>query len=207
MFHSKKNDDDDGETIVATAAAVAAEPARVRAPNLSNKLLGVVTPFCQAHAEQHGKEFWAVVDDLVQWAMTKAPKFSMTWEEFIRVYIQETKVETSNAATHEQKNLELLISRLEKVATSIESDCSQLEKVATSIESDLNTEISALKRSLEETRKETSDQKKELDKLRNWDTVNITWKIPIYRGYKCCSSEFSVAQYTMKMETQVSDDY
>jgi hypothetical protein len=189
-FHD--NDDDD-EVVVAVAVAVAAKPARVRVPKLSNELLAVMTPFCQAHAEQHGKEFGAVVNDLVQWAITEAPEFNMTWEECIRAFVAQKEVEEkasrnqnnllptplkkgqetitikaettssscSNAATHDNKTLELLISRLEKVA----------------IESNRKVETSTLKCSLEEAReqfeketcslrKEISNQKKELNELR-----------------------------------------
>ena len=224
------HDNDDDEVTIAVAVAVA-EPAGVRVPKPSKELLAVVTPLCQAHAQQHGKEFGAAVNDLVQWAITEAPKYNMTWEVFIRAYVahlaaeeeasrnqnnllptplkkdQETtttKVETtssscsneySNAATHDNKTMELLISRLEKVATSVESDRS--------------AEISMLKSSLEEAReqheKETSSLRKELDELRGWDTVNATWKISRF-DYSTDSSTFNVAQYTMRIQMKVSGD-
>ena len=230
MFHSKRDDDDDDKVVVATAVAVAAEPAtsRVRAPKPSDEeLLAVMTPFCQAHAEQHGKEFGAVVSDLVQWAKAEAPKFNMTWEVFIREYVAHQEAEEEASRNH-QNNLKATMvpttsSSCSNAATThdncnktLELLTRRLEKVALSIESNRNVEISTLKCSLEEAReqfeketsslrKEISIQKKELDELRDWDTVNITWKISSFNN-TIYSSMFNVAQYTMRIQMAVLGD-
>ena len=256
MFHSKSDDD---EVVVATAVAVAAEPVKV--PKPSNELLAVMTPFCQAHAEQHGQEFRAVVNDLVQWAIAEAPKFNMPWEEYIMVYVGQREAEeeasrnqnnlkatmippaaatastaamtfvtmqgkpnnddsnnrTANTAEEEQSRRPTPLKNDQETTTikveTLELLIGQLER---SIESNRNVEISTLKCSLEEAReqfkketsslrKEITDQKKELDELRTWDTVNITWQISTF-DRAIYSNTFNVAQYTMRMRMCVVGD-
>ena len=233
MFHYKSGgDDDDDEIVVASAVAVAAEPERVRLPKPSDELLVFMTPFCRAYAEQHWKEFGVVVNELIQWAITEAPKFNMTWEEYIRGYIaqqeaeeaafrnqynlqptaalkkdQETptiKVETScsNAATHDNRTMELLISRLEKVATSMESNCN--DEIAT-LKSSLEKAREKYEKETSSLRKEISDQRKELDDVRGWDQVDVTWIISCFdRAIDSCM--FNVGQHSMRIKMQVAGD-
>jgi hypothetical protein len=88
-----------------------------------------------------------------------------------------TSSSCSNAATHDNKTLELLISTLK---CSLEEAREEFEKETFYL------------------RKEISDQKEELDKLRAWGTVNITWKISTFDS-SSYSSTFNVAQYTFRM--------